>query len=166
MTRYELRPVGVYDRELRRVIGRGDSAWPRYLEWVAAGGVPAPQQPEVRAIEERRADVRAAANAARSRVLFGGVLYEGHRFDSDHASRTSVAIFAAGLEAGAVMLPGFTWRSAENVNVPMDADGMKGLAYAMLSHADICYRRSWQLKHLIDESDNPEAIDVESGWPQ
>lgn len=42
MKRYELRRVGVYDRQAARVLARHDPAWSDYQAWLAAGNAPDP----------------------------------------------------------------------------------------------------------------------------
>jgi hypothetical protein len=41
--RYELRRVGVFDRDLAREVRLGDAEWPNYEAWLAAGNTPDPE---------------------------------------------------------------------------------------------------------------------------
>lgn len=164
--RYELRPVGVFDRELGRVIGRGDSAWPLYQAWIAEGNVPGPQSVPSRPIEARRADMLAAINAKRISALASGVSFKGHRYDSDEGSRANVTAIVAAVSAGIRLPANLTWRTANNLDVPMDAVTISELGAAMVEHVDRCYRRSWELKRIVECADEPELVDIMAGWPE
>lgn len=164
--RYELRPVGVFDRHLNRVIGRRDQAWAAYQAWVAAGNAPESAVPLARSLELRRAEAAAAVNVARARALAGGLDFEGHRYDTNEASRAQLTAAVATVNAGFPLLDGFTWRTENNLDVAMDEPTLLSLAFAMYQHAKRIYRHSWKLKHAIAASAEPESIDVASGWPE
>lgn len=55
--RYELRQVGIFDRELGRAITMMDNEWAAYQAWLDAGGHPDPEPPPpARALEYERAE--------------------------------------------------------------------------------------------------------------
>ncbi|HSW83525.1 MAG TPA: hypothetical protein VLH12_08625 [Usitatibacter sp.] len=73
--RYELRPVGVFDRDLGRQIKLGDVEWPTYDAWLAAGNVPdpVPKPPKVTleyAIAEKLAKIEEKAAQQRQRTTY------------------------------------------------------------------------------------------------
>lgn len=76
MARYELRPIGVFDKEVGRLVVPTDPSWGEYLATLAAGDTPDPQpQPEPVevalevAIAERVALVDAIAAQMRREVV-------------------------------------------------------------------------------------------------
>lgn len=96
--------------------------------------------------------------------MAGGLTFEGHRYDSDEAGRANVTAVIAAVSAGISLPANFTWRTANNLDVPMDAATLLALGAAMLEHVERCYRRSWVLKQAIEVAGEPESIDIAGGW--
>lgn len=68
MARYELRFVGVYDRDTGKVIVRHSPAWPEYQHWLADGHTPDPM-PIVPPQPPSQAEVDAQAELERRRAI-------------------------------------------------------------------------------------------------
>ncbi|ANN71560.1 DUF4376 domain-containing protein [Bordetella bronchialis] len=119
---------------------------------------PAPTLDELKLA--KAADMTAACLAA----IDSGFDYDGHRFDSDLVSRTNIIGTATGVQAGIALPQGFTWRTSDNENVPMDGDGVIALGAALLQHVNQQYATSWQLKAQIEAATTPEDIAAIS-WP-
>lgn len=166
MKRYELRPVGVLDRELGVTITRTHSAWADYDAWVIAGGVPDPMPgPPQPSIEQRRAERAALVNRLRDDRAGTGITFDGHRYDTDPRSRENLAGAVASVGGGGGLPDGFAWRTEDNQLVAMTPQKLAQLGRAVVDHVNACYARSWQLKDTIAASDDPESIDITSGWP-
>lgn len=69
MARYELRTVGVFDRDTREHIKRGHPRWPDYEKWLTENGAPDPTPAEP-APPPRRKFNFIAAGAARDQREF------------------------------------------------------------------------------------------------
>ena len=109
---------------------------------------------------QRAVDITAASLAA----IEAGFEFDGHRYDSDLISRTNIIGTAAGLHSGIALPEGFTWRTSDNQNVPMDAVSVIALCAALLQHVNEQYATSWQLKAEIEAA--PTAEDVAAVvWP-
>lgn len=110
-------------------------------------------------------------DAERDRARCSGVTYNGHRFDSDPVSAGNVTGWAAAVTAGIPVPAGFTWRSADNLDIPFSQGDILGLAAAMVAKTTACYQRAWQLKALVDQvtslDDYPllAGIDIMADWP-
>ena len=166
MTRFELRPVGVFDRELGCVITRTHSAWAVYDAWVIAGGVPDPMPPQAGpSIEHRRAERSALVNRLRDDRAAAGIAFDGHRYDTDPRSRENLSGAVASVGSGGGLPEDFAWRTEDNQLVPMRPETLTQLGRAVLDHVNACYARSWALKDEIAASDDPESIDITAGWP-
>lgn len=163
--RYELRSHGVWDREQDRLITRGAPGWSEYQASLARGEHPDPHPVDWGSIERRRAERCAEVNARRTRAIAAGVAFEGYVYDSDSTSLANVTAAVAGAAAGIPIPEGFTWRTADNVNVPMDVEQLVALGAAMLAHGSACYAYSWALKDAINDSDDPLSINLDEGWP-
>lgn len=89
-------------------------------------------------------------NQWRDDAMDAGVVYGAHTFDSDAVSRANLAGIVASVSAGIPLPNGFTWRSADNLDVSMDSADLIHLGGAMLAHVNACYARSWELKAAVD----------------
>ncbi|MGE8629453.1 DUF4376 domain-containing protein [Achromobacter denitrificans] len=121
----------------------------------------APAEPSLDALKEQK---KGAISAACSKMIDRGFAYDGHRYDSDLISRTNIIGTAAHIQGGSKLPEGFTWRTADNENVPMTEEGVRALGAALLAHVNAQYEISWALKAAVDAAASPEAI-VSISWP-
>lgn len=161
MARYEMRPVGVYDRALDREVRRGDLEWPKYEAWLIAGGVcdplPAPPLPP---IQERRAEIAARVNGERADVLRRATAAVGA--DVYDADPPTVARLALAIALGVRSLK---WRTRDNRIVTLTGEQLAEVGRAVFERIEEIYWRSWELKDAaIAASTEPEAIDISRGW--
>lgn len=89
-------------------------------------------------------------NAYRERVLAAGVVFNGYQFDSDTLSVQRLTAVAAAVGAGIPLPTGFTWRSAANVDVPMNGTAIIALLATMMAKADEIYKTSWAKKRQVE----------------
>lgn len=122
-----------------------------------------PKEPEP-TLAEIKARKRQVITFACVGVIDSGFDHEGHRYDSDIVSRTNIIGTATGVQAGIQLPDGFTWRTSDNNNVPMDGAGVIALGAALLQHVNTQYAISWQLKGQIDAATTPEEVSCIS-WP-
>lgn len=93
---------------------------------------------------------RQAIDRARDAAIEAGVTFDGHLYDSDQRSRDNLTGAVAAFSAGVPVPEGFTWRTADNQNVPMTLESLRGLAAAMLAHVDAQYRAAWAAKDALE----------------
>lgn len=99
-------------------------------------------------------------NAAALMAIDSGFEYDGHIYDSDARSQTNIIGTANAYSAGIPLPEGFTWRTKNNENIPMDGEGVVALGAALLAHVNSCYARSWQLKALIEAAETRPELDA------
>ena len=109
----------------------------------------------------KRDEITRACNDA----IDGGFEYDGHRYDSDSRSRQNITGLATALTAGVPLPEGFTWRDADNNDVPMEAQDIIALGAAAIQHVQACYDTSWDLKAQLDRKRSINGI-REIKWPQ
>lgn len=145
-----------------------------YLAWVDAGNTPEPA-PEV-PIEARRAAVWEQAKAERKRHTDSGVLVNTHWFQTDRDSRiqflrldqkASTALAAGGQPTDLLQVAGqdIYWKTYDNGLVPMTVALAQGIALAVEVLDAMAFARGEQLRAQIAASDDPESIDITTGWP-
>ncbi len=88
-------------------------------------------------------------NRDRDSAIDGGVSCGVNVFDSDDVSRNNLTSTVAAVQAGVPLPAGFTWRSKNDQDVPLDAAGLIALAGAMLGHVNLQYQKSWNLKAQV-----------------
>jgi hypothetical protein len=167
--RYELRKVGVFDRELGVHVRPTDPGWSAYERWMREGNIPAPIPVSERpSLGTRRREVAARVNGKRSAIL-GKLVVEGpdgHRFAADDTSFANLVAAGLVLAMGEMLPPGFAWRSTDNVMVPLKPADARALLRDMVRKRQAVFERSWALKDVaVAGSENPEAVDLEAGWP-
>lgn len=96
-----------------------------------------------------RAKINTQINADRGQAIAGSVTYDGIVFDSDDVSRNNLTSMLTAVQAGVPLPAGFTWRSKNDQDVPLDATGLIELAAAMLGHVNLQYQKSWDLKAQV-----------------
>ena len=111
-------------------------------------------------------------DAERDRQRYSGVTYKGVRFDSDAVSERNITGWTSAVAAGIPVPEGFTWRSADNRDIPFTAEDILGLAAAMVAKTTACYQRAWQLKALVDVFTDPadyqqvKDLNITQQWPE
>lgn len=111
-------------------------------------------------------------DAERDRQRYSGVTYKGVRFDSDVVSVSNITGWASAVAAGIAVPEGFTWRSADNHDIPFTAGDILGLATTMVDKITACYQRAWQLKALVDtftdlaDYQQVEDLNITQQWPE
>lgn len=127
---------------------------------------------EWRPAAELRAIKKEEVEDKRDEALAGGIGWAApdgavHRIQSDAASRDNLTGVAAGIAAGLPLPAGFSWRTADNIDVQLDQAGLLSLAGSMMAHVNACWRVSWAKKAAIDALPDPAAIagyDATAGW--
>jgi hypothetical protein len=125
------------------------------------GELPAPPIPT---LDELKATKLVTINADCMTAIDVGFTYDGHTYDSDLISRTNIIGTAAGVNSGIALPAGFTWRTKDNQNVPMDGSGVIALGAALLVHVNTQYATSWALKAQVAAVENPPDLDP-IVWP-
>lgn len=144
------------------------------LEEIPAG--PEPEQPEPPTLAERREAVWTAVKVERARREYGGVLVSGHWFQSDlesqikHQSNLIDAkdILSAGGTNDDILTIGgqpVGWKPYDNGVVPLTVGLAVAIAGAIKVQTALAYARGEQLRAQIEVSDNPESVDITTGWP-
>lgn len=131
------------------------------------------EEVEWRPVDELQAIKKAEIAIKRDEVLSGGITWTApdgmdQRIQSDATSRDNLTGTATGIAAGLPLPAGFSWRTADNIDVALDAAGLLSLAGAMLAHVNACWQTSWTKKAEIDALTDPAEIagyDATAGWP-
>jgi len=129
-----------------------------------------PAPPEPPTVPELKAAKLSELTGDCLAAIDGGFEFEGHTYDSDLIGRMNIIGTATGVQAGIELPAEFTWRTADNVNVPIDGAGVIALGAALLEHVNTQYARSWALKAMVqaipddaaDAADQIAAITWES----
>jgi len=123
-------------------------------------------------LDELKTWNKEVVNHVREEKIVAGFTFMGIQFDSDERSRANIAgactLALVLLGQGQDFPQGFTWRAANNVDVPMNAQAIIGLAMTAGNYVTTCYSVSWYHKAQIDAIDNildVQDYDVTQGWP-
>lgn len=146
-----------------------------YLIWLAQEGN-VTQPLDVVPIQERRAAVWALVKAERHRREYGGVFAGGHWFQTDVESQikhqsnlidAKDALAAGGTVNDVLTIAGqpVGWKTFDNGVVPMTIGLAQAIAQAIKIQTALAYVRGQALQAQIDASDNPESIEITTGWP-
>lgn len=115
---------------------------------------------------ELRSELKARVTRARAEKLSGGFEFDGHRYDTDPQSLLNLTAAVAAVAAGIPLPNGFAWRSADNINVPHNAESLLSLSAAVLEFTSAVYAKSWELKDRIETDESPQLVDARGGWPE
>lgn len=88
------------------------------------------------------------------------ILYDGNTYDADESSRFNLVSIISAVQAGIPLPTGFTWRTADNQNVPHDSTTLIGLAAVMLVQVNTVYNASWVHKNAVDALSTTEEIEA------
>lgn len=112
---------------------------------------------------ETKEQRKAFINSERNRVINEGMEFEGNVFDIDDISLSRISSLVTAVTANIPLPEGFTWRSKDNQNVPMDAAKLVTFGATALGYFSSIMQKSWALKDLIDTK-NTKAKVVQVVW--
>ncbi len=101
-------------------------------------------------------------------ALSGGMILDGHRWDTDPAAQLSINSMASAANAGIPLPADFYWTTYDNADVPFAKDNLLALSAAVAAFNFAVHDRSRVLKSQIAAATTigeVEAIDVTAGWP-
>lgn len=160
MAKYQLigdgSPVqGVKDTETGAFIPNapGNRHWQEYLDWLEGSPENVPDPDPAYSGASLKAAKKLEINTLRETALNGGIEFSGNDYDSDQRSRDNLSGIVAHLAGGGSLpsgSPAFSWRTADNQNVVMDANTVKNLGAVMIDHVNTQYNISWDLKAQVD----------------
>jgi hypothetical protein len=110
---------------------------------------------------------RDEVNSRREELLKAGIVFQGNTFDTDDRSIQNIMGVNTRIALGMVLPAGFTWRSANNLDVPMDNVKILALGASMAHWTDAIYNASWTHKRAIDALTTVDAVinyDTDTGW--
>ena len=145
-----------------------------YQAWLDSGNTPDPAP--LAPIADRRSLVWEQIKEERARREAGGIQAGGHWFQTDSDSRikflrldakASALIAAGGQSTDILTVAGqpIYWKTTENGLVPMTAALAQGIMAAVEILDALAYGRAEVLRAQVMASDNPESIDITTGWP-
>ena len=116
----------------------------------------------------KRAQVIEQINTERNRREQTSFAYLGKRIDSDAVSvqRITVANATAQMALSAGVPYEVQWACADNSLLTLDAVGMLGMMQALGSYGLALHMHGRALKAQVLASDDPESIDILTGWPE
>lgn len=143
-------------------------------QWEAARA--AADTPPTPTLAERRAAAWEQVKAERKRRTDGGVLVNTHWFQTDPDSRiqflrldqkASAVLAAGGQPTDMLTVAGqdIYWKTYDNGLVPMTAALAQGIALAVEVLDAMAFARGEQLRAQVEVADNPEDVDIRTGWP-
>lgn len=145
-----------------------------YQRWLDAGNAPDPAP--LAPIADRRAAVWEFIKEERSRREVGGIQAGGHWFQTDQDSRIkflrldakATAAVAGGAQSTDVLTVAgqpIYWKTTENGLVPMTVELCQGIVTAVEVLDALAYGRAEVLRAQVMASEDPESIDITTGWP-
>ncbi len=131
--------------------------------------IPTPEAPvNLDKLKEKR---KKTINSERDQAIASGFEYAVDTvsygmFDCDPVSVAKITGAVANLLAGSPLPDGFSWRNADNLDVPMDDVLLKGLGAAAATHVYTQHMIARQLKQAIEDATTEEEVDaVVWPWP-
>lgn len=120
-------------------------------------------------IEEVRDRRIKEINALRSEKLNQKVIFKGTAFDADEGSRINLTASAVlAMAPGGGLPSGFSWKSADNRDIPMQNKDLLAFHGAVTRWVYLNYKASWDHKAKlakISSIEEAEAYDISTGWP-
>lgn len=139
------------------IMNEQDGMWRLMDGEIIKTPLPDPASPT---LDDLKAAKRIEINNVCLAAIDGGFEHDGHIYDSDERSKSNIIGTATGVTAGIPLPDGFTWRTHDNEDIPMDGPGVIALGASLLQHISAQYARSWQLKAQIDAAESPPDLDL------
>lgn len=121
-----------------------------------------------RLLEDAIADKKNMINIVRDEKINEGYEWNGNIYDIDSTSLSILANYAMSVSNGINLPPNFTWRTKNNINIPLSPSELIQLNSILILYVNKVYTYSWYLKSVLDEMQDKEevdAFDIEIGWP-
>lgn len=109
-----------------------------------------------------RAQVWERIKARRDAIQDGGVQVGGKWFHTDTKSRVQQLAL---LSLGQGLPQGIQWKTMDNTFVELTPTLVQQLFGASIAREQAVFTRAEVLRAAAEASDNPDAIDIGSGWP-
>lgn len=123
---------------------------------------------EAEIIAAKRLQTIEQINTERDRREQSTFPYAGKLIDSDPVSvqRITVASSTASMALSAGVPYQLDWACADNSLLTLDAMGVLGMMQALGSHGLALHMHSRGLKAAVLASEDPESVDILTGWPE
>lgn len=116
-------------------------------------------------LDEIKTDLKNRVDAKRNEKYYGGFTFEDVKYLTDRDSRMNIIGAQAAILSDSTVLPeGFIWRSADDQNIPMDADKFKEFAIELFQFSNGIYQEAWTLKAAIDAASTYEDARAAATW--
>lgn len=112
----------------------------------------------VLSLDDAKANRKDYINAERDKACNAGVSYGGNVYDSDKNSRDNLTSVHSGVNDGWILPGDYTWRTADNLDVPFTNIEINGLAHTMLTFINTQLSTSWSKKSDIDAAADIAAV--------
>jgi len=96
----------------------------------------------------------------RDEAINNGFSWNGWTWDCDEVSRSNLTGSVAAAQAGIPLPSGFTWRTKDNQNVPMNLTDLVSLGGAMFEHVNSKYTEAWSRKAVLASATTFEEVDA------
>ena len=138
------------------------------VQWNRTEPKPTLEEISAAMLPAKRAQVIEQINAERNRREQTSFTYLGKQIDSDAISvqRITVANATAQMALSAGVPYEVQWACADNSLLTLDAVGMLGMMQALGSYGLALHMHGRALKAQVLASDDPESIDILTGWPE
>ena len=123
---------------------------------------------DTRSLSQTKTEKKELVNMLRENKIESGYRWNGNIWDIDPNSMAILSNYCTAISNGIELPVNFTWRSKENVNVPMTAQELIQLNALLINYINSVYNYSWYLKETIDSFTANFDIDdfnIEIGWP-
>jgi len=132
-----------------------NSKWREYLSWVDAGNTPEPVD-----IDIRRSSVKVSARSYRDLKVSQAVSYADKAFDGSVDAQRTLGALVSSLNNG----DSANFTANDGTRASYTRTQLVELLQAMVIKDQLAYNRYAQLVAEIYVSDNPESINVTTGW--
>lgn len=110
-------------------------------------------------LEDIKATRNIYVNNCKDVACYMPIAYNGYEWQADSRSQSLLSSAILLAQIGVAPAPS-TWRSLDNIDVPVDLDFLKGLAGAMAYQTQQAYAKSWTLKAQIAAASTAEAVNA------
>lgn len=130
-------------------------------QWVAIGKAPSPhhsfnyelkQWHDLRTLDDVKYQKWQEIKAQRHALEFGGVMFEGHHYDSDLISQQRIATAIALNES-------VQWKTKDNQIVQLSHQQLNGLYQTIAQHITQLHLKSEQLRQMIEVAETIADVD-------